>query len=156
MSSSTSYALRFLKRRLRSAWEVDQALVVRGVDEVERLGVLSELTANGLIDDRRFALAWVHTRDRLSPRGEKVLRMELKEKHVPQEVIDDVLRQRRDDAQNDEASDQMTEEELARKLLQGKMRAYAHLSAEVRNRRLTAVLLRRGFSYDVARRILGA
>ena len=155
MSSALSYALRLVNRRLRSAWELDQALLRKGVELEEREAVMSEMVRFKLIDDEHYALAWIHTRDRLSPRGESVLRMELRQKHVDDEIIAHALRQRREDA-NDEASDQMSEEELAKVLIKGKSRAYAHLSKEVRERRLIALLMRRGFSYDVARRILEA
>ena len=155
MSSPKTYALRLIKTRLRSAWEIDQALLVRGVESDERQAVIDELTTHKLLDDSRYARAWVHTRDRLSPRGEKMLRLELQAKHISKEIIAEVLQERRDTVDDDEV-EQLSEDELARKLVEGKMRAYAHLTPDVRNRRLTGVLLRRGFSYDVARRILGA
>jgi SOS response regulatory protein OraA/RecX len=48
------------------------------------------------------------------------------------------------------------EVEMGKRLVQGKQRVYANLAPAVRERRLMAFLQRRGFSYDVIRRILGA
>lgn len=153
MSSPLTYAFRLLKNRLRSAWEIDQALARRGVEESERQAVLEQLSELDLINDQRFAEAWVHTRDLLAPRGAFILQMELVKKGIDKEIIKKVLRERQDLAA-DEASDQPDEETLARKLLEGKMRAYAHLTPEVRERRLLSLLMRRGFSYETAKRIL--
>jgi regulatory protein len=155
MSSPLNYALRLLKNRLRSAWEIDQALARRGVKDEERLAVIEQLIEIDLINDQRFTEAWVHTRDLLAPRGEFVLQQELTKKGIDRDLIKKVLRERKELA-DDESNDQPDEETLARKLLEGKMRAYAHLAPEVRERRLISLLMRRGFSYDVAKRILKA
>lgn len=152
-AGSLSYALRMLKSRLRSAWEIDQALARRGVDEPERQAVLEQLSELDLINDQRFAEAWVHTRDLLAPRGAFILQMELSKKGIDKEIIKKVLHERKE-LGADESSDQPDEEALARQLLEGKERAYAHLSPEVRERRLLSLLMRRGFSYETAKRIL--
>ena len=153
--NARSYALRLLKNRLRSAWEIDQALLRKGVEEPERQEVIEELTRVDLINDQRYATAYVHTRDRLAPRGEYVLRMELAKHGISKELISAALATRREEAV-DEDAEQPTELELATQLIQGKERAYAHLDPETRKRRLTSLLMRRGFSYDIARRILDA
>lgn len=153
MSSPLNLALRLLKSRLRSAWEIDQALAKRGIEEPERQKVLTQLKEADLVNDRRFAEAWVHTRDNLAPRGAFVLQQELAQKGVDKELIRSVLLQRKTESEDEEA-EQRTDLELAKQLIEGKERAYAHLAPEVRERRLMALLMRRGFSYDTAKRIL--
>src|SRR5215510_13430197 len=49
------HALRALRRRERSAAEVDRYLAARGVDDGERDEVLETLARTSLVDDRRFA-----------------------------------------------------------------------------------------------------
>lgn len=115
----------------------------------ERTQVLDELTEAGLIDDARFARAWVNDRDRFSPRGAFLLRQELIKKGLSKEDITAALQQRTE--REEEPVDEL---EQARALVEGRQRLYAHLPAETRNRRLMAFLLRRGFSLDTARRIL--
>jgi regulatory protein len=60
----------------------------------ERTQVLDELTEAGLIDDARFARAWVNDRDRFSPRGAFLLRQELIKKGLSKEDITAALQQR--------------------------------------------------------------
>jgi regulatory protein len=147
------YSLRLLKSRLRSVWEIDQALQKREVPLENRREVIAKLGAANLLDDLRFARAWVTTRDRLSPRGATVLRQELLQKGIDRGTIDQVLRERKDAAQDDE-EEQKSELELARELMERRQRTYANLDRETRNRRLASFLQRRGFSFDVIKRIL--
>lgn len=153
MSSPLNYALRLLKNRLKSAWEIDQALLRREVEEADRQEVIRRLIELDLVNDLRFARAWVHTRDRLAPRGEYLLKMELIKRGISKDIIAEVLAERRTNVDDDE-QEQLSEEQLARNLLAGKERAYARLDPETRKRRLTSLLMRRGFSYETARRIL--
>lgn len=153
MASALSYALRLLKSRLRSAWEVDQALLRRGVDAEERKQVITELTEQGLLDDMRFGMAWVHTRDRLAPRGRFLLEQELHTKGIDKATIRLVMEKRAEEMQ-EEPELNPNEDEQIKLLVERKQRLYANLSEEVRVRRLTAFLARRGFSPDRVRRIL--
>ncbi|MBU6389654.1 recombination regulator RecX [Patescibacteria group bacterium] len=154
-ASPLSYCLSLLKRRLRSRWELDQAMERRGFERDARLVVLDQLEKQGLVNDRQFALAWVHTRDRLAPRGEFVLRNELRGKGVAEEIIAGVLRERKEEAADPE-EEQPSELELARELVKRRQRGYERLPADTRRRRIAALLQRRGFSMDTIRRILNA
>lgn len=148
-----SYALNLLKRRLRSREELRAALTRRKVEEAEIEALLNELTEVGLLDDWRFARSWVHTRDRLSPRGEYVLKEELRQKGIAAEIITEVLKERQLEVEDEESPDEFS---LALQAARGRQRLYAGLPKEVRERRLTSFLQRRGFSYAVIRRILDA
>ena len=150
-----SYSLRLLKSRLRTEFEINQALSKRGVEPDLRQEVIAKLKEAKLLDDQRFAEAWVHTRDLLSPRGGLVLRQELLQKGIPDHIISQVLSERRTAAQ-DEESDQPTEVEQARDLLRRRERTYANLDSDTRKRRQISFLQRRGFTYDVIKRILEA
>jgi pyruvate,water dikinase len=95
-STPRSFALRLIKNRLRSCAEVDQALQKRGVEQQDREHVIEELTAAGLLDDTRLARAWVNDRDRFNPRGEMLLRLELKKKGISDSIIRETLSNRRE------------------------------------------------------------
>jgi regulatory protein len=56
--------------------------------------VLTRLLGMGYLDDAAFGRAWVESRDRSRPRGEAVLRMELRRKGLDDAVVRDVLAQR--------------------------------------------------------------
>jgi regulatory protein len=153
MKDPLTYCLVLLKRRLRTRQELIKAMKLKetSIEDIER--IITDLESNGLINDTHFAEAWVRTRDKLAPRGKSLLSAELTQKGVPKSIIQEVLRNREDQAK-DEEHDQPTEYDLAKEIVEGRTRVYSNLTSEVRNRRLTSLLLRRGFSYGTIRRIL--
>lgn len=153
--SARSYVLALLKRRLRSRAELEAALTRRRVPGEEQTALLNELAKVGLIDDLRFARQFVQARDRLNPRGWPVLQAELKQKGVSPEMIAQVKAERAERMEHD-PHEQPTEEALARDLVERQRRRYQGLDETTAKRRLTAFLLRRGFTYDLVRRILDA
>ena len=88
-------AARFLEARSRSVAEVRRRLTARAIapDLVE--GAIERMTELGMLDDEAFARAWVESRDRARPRGERAIREELRLKGVDRAVIDEVLAERR-------------------------------------------------------------
>lgn len=147
------YCLLLLKKRFKSRYELDQSMKRRSVEEVDRQQVLEELEAQGFVDDLRFARAWLHDRDLFAPRGKLLLRQELLKKGIEKDIIQTVLTERADNAESEE-EDQVDEVTLGKQLVRGKERYYSNLTPEVRMRRVMGLLQRRGFSYDVIRRIL--
>src|SRR3569832_1085784 len=87
-------ALRFLEARQRSTVEVRTRLNRAGYrpDLVE--GCITRLTELGMLDDEAFAKAWVESRDRARPRGERALQRELHMKGIDREVIAGTLEER--------------------------------------------------------------
>ncbi|MES1239831.1 MAG: regulatory protein RecX, partial [Chloroflexota bacterium] len=100
-------ALRFLEARQRSTVEVRTRLNRAGYrpDLVE--GAITRLTELGMLDDEAFAKAWVESRDRAHPRGERALQRELRLKGIERDVIAGTLEEReveRPDANTEAAS----------------------------------------------------
>jgi regulatory protein len=147
-----TYCLRLLKSRFKSRHELDEAMERRRVAPEKRAEVLARLVELDFVNDARFARLWLRSRDNSSPRGEPILRQELLQKGIAKDVIDQALRARRAAIVADEQPTDVTQ---ATELLARKARQYAHLDPETRKRRQTAMLMRRGFSYDVIKRILG-
>jgi SOS response regulatory protein OraA/RecX len=89
-------AARFLEVRSRSVAEVRRRLTGAGyrADLVE--GAVERLLELGMLDDEAFARAWVESRDRARPRGERAIRSELALKGVDRASIDLVLAERRE------------------------------------------------------------
>ena len=87
-------AARFLEARSRSVAEVRRRLVGSGyqAELVER--AIARLVQQGYLDDDAFTRAWVESRDRARPRGERALRLELIQKGIAREIIDGVLAER--------------------------------------------------------------
>src|ERR671934_1732950 len=84
-------ALRFLSYRPRSEREVELRLRKKGHTPEQIAIVLERLRKHGYLDDMEFARFWVGNRMSFSPRGPRLLRSELRQKGVSQEVADAVL-----------------------------------------------------------------
>ena len=136
------YALRLLTVRDRSVQELRERLERRfSKDEAaEALDYLDDL---GYLDDLRFAANYVQYRNRNRPTGNYLLRLELRNKGIADEDIDQVLN----------AAD--LEYELALSLAKQRMGSLERVEALVRIRRLYGLLQRRGFPSPIARRVVG-
>ena len=137
-------ALRFLEARQRSAAEVRRRLLLHGyrADLVD--GAIGRLLDLAIIDDAAFAHAWVESRDRARPRGERALRRELAAKGVDRETVDGAIEER-DAAAPDADAD------AARRLLDRNARALARVAdPRARRQRAYALLVRNGFDSELA------
>jgi regulatory protein len=137
-------ALRFLEARQRSTEEVRRRLLLRGyrADLVE--GAIVRLTELGMLDDAAFARAWVESRDRARPRGERALRQELARKGVDRVVRDEALADR-------EVERPDADEDAARRLLERHASALARIpDPRARRQRAYALLARNGFDSELA------
>lgn len=143
--AASEAAWRLLAVRPRSERELRERLLRRGLSDPAVSAVIGELRARGLVDDRRFADAWVRDRLALRPAGRLRLRYELTTRGVGRDVVEAVL------AQALPAGDELT---LARQVASARLRRYRGLPAEVASRRLAGVLLRRGFAPSVVARVL--
>lgn len=91
-------AAHFLEARSRSVAEVRRRLTGAGYRPDLIDGAIERMLGLGILDDEAFARAWVESRDRAQPRGERAIRSELGLKGVERGVIDAVLADRRAEA----------------------------------------------------------
>ncbi len=91
-------AARFLEPRARSVAEVRRRLTGAGYQSELVEGAITRMLELGMLDDEAFARAWVESRDRARPRGERAIRQELGLKGVDRPTIDLVLSERREAA----------------------------------------------------------
>jgi SOS response regulatory protein OraA/RecX len=87
-------AARLLEGRARSVAEVRRRLTGSGFRPELVEGVIERLLDLGLLDDEAFARAWLASRDRAHPRGERALRSELLAKGIAQSTIAVLLAER--------------------------------------------------------------
>ena len=142
-------ALHFLAPRPRSRSEVRRRLLAPRPrhlpphpELVER--VLDRLEGLELQDDRQFADFWVENRERFSPRSARALSFELRQHGITREVIE-------------QASSSDKDEERALAAGRQRLRSLSPVpppSYEDFRTRLGQFLLRRGFSYGIARRVV--
>jgi regulatory protein len=132
-------ALRFLEPRPRSRAEVKQQLIKKRVAAEVIDAVLARLTDAGLLDDAAFARYWVENREEFRPRSERALRFELRRKGLDDDAIA-------------EAVSALDEDESAYRAGQARAKRWSHLEYRDFFEKLGGFLVRRGFSYEVAKR----
>ncbi|MGI8926710.1 MAG: regulatory protein RecX [Tepidiformaceae bacterium] len=130
-------ALRLLSHRARSEREIRQRLAQRGVipDAVE--AEVRRLREAGLVDDEKFARAWVEDRRQSAPRGRRMLRYELLSRGIATESID-------------QATEGVDDLETARALALRKGRAVHATEYEAFFAKVGNFLRGKGFDYAVA------
>ena len=139
--------MRFLEPRARSSAEVRRRLTSAGYQAPLVEGAIERLVELGILDDEQFARAWVESRDRAHPRGERALRQELARLGVDRAVSDEVLVERRGLAEGTDV-----DLEAARRLLERNARALERVvDPRARRQRAYALLARNGFDPDVCR-----
>jgi regulatory protein len=127
-------ALNFLSYRPRSEAEVRRNLRKKGLEEETIEAAVGRLLRAGLLDDAEFARYWVENRRQFNPRGGRALRHELRQRGVPEAIIDGAVTD-------------LDEEDAARTVAQSASHRYEHLPPRDYRRRMGAYLARRGFSY---------
>lgn len=136
-------ALRQLTVRQRTRAELQAALKRKNVPDEAAREVLDRFTEVGLLDDAAFARDWVAAGARRM-RGRRVLVQELSAKGVAPELIDAALA----------VTDPSADLEVALEFAQRKARRLSGLDRQVRYRRLSAALQRRGFAGGVIAQVV--
>jgi regulatory protein len=131
--------LKWLALRARSEWEIDTYLAKISQDEASRQVLKQKVAKLGLIDDQIFATAWVDSRRATKATSKRKLWMELKQKHVPANIIEQVL-----------ASDETDEQEVLRVLIERKLAKSQYQDKQ----KLIAYLARQGFRYEDIKQVL--
>lgn len=170
LQSTYESAIHFLSYRPRSAREVELRLRKKGHSPEQIAAVMDRLRAHKYVDDTEFARFWVSNRMSFSPRGPRLLRSELRQKGVSQEVIDAVLQEQvEEQAEAEERATEIAEiwggdrgdeptpgSDLANalSLAQKKWRTYGRLDPQTARRRLSGFLMRRGYDYATVDSVL--
>jgi regulatory protein len=150
-------AARFLEVRPRSVAEVRRRLRSAGYASALVEHAVERLVELGFLDDAAFARAWVESRDRARPRGERALRVELRQKGVGREETDVALEGRRDVAaaraggeDPDGGGGVSPDEAAAERLLARRASQLGRVpDPRVRRQRAYALLARNGFDPGV-------
>lgn len=130
-----------LTRRGMSRWELEKTLLSRELDEETVAAELDRLEGVGLLDDAALAETLVRTQHERKGLGRGALTAELRRRHIDQEHIDAALEQVDDDDEQSRAT------ELAIK----RASQLSSYDLETAKRRLTAFLMRKGYSSSVVR-----
>ncbi len=129
-------ALRFLNYRARSGKEIRQNLQEKKYPPEVIEETMERLQRSGLVDDRRFARTWVENRSEFHPRSRRALKIELRQRGLEDEEIE-------------EAIQEIDDEELAYQAGLKQARRFIDLEWADFRIKLSNFLARRGFNYDV-------
>lgn len=138
-------ALRILTARDRSRATLLRKLAEKQHDPAHAAAAADHLTSLGLLDDRRYAENLVRAQLARKPAGRTFLIARLRKDGIDQQLAETVVAKTL--APRDLAAEVA---DLARR----KARTMDRLAPEVRDRRLFAMLARRGFDPDTARAAL--
>lgn len=123
--------LRYVTIRPRSQWEMETYLTRKQVDKATSQSLIRRLQKLNLLSDLEFARAWVSSRRQLKSTSRRRLSLELRQKHVTDAIIDQVLNE-----------DQTDERQTLRDLIAKKRARYPD------QQKLMQYLARQGFNYD--------
>ncbi len=142
LQQAVERAYNFLSYRPRSRVEVRRYLKRKETPPAIIEAALAKLDRLNLTNDEAFTTFWIENRAQFSPRGERALKNELRQKGVERDIVDELV----DDEQD---------EELALRAGRKKAQSLARLPtmdlATFRTR-LGSFLQRRGFGYAVVSR----
>lgn len=130
--------------RQRSEKEVRDYLKVKKISQLVADSLIEALKKKSMINDLEFAKAWVEARRRSKQKGIKAIKAELYQKGIDKEIIAEVLSQ----------SDSVSEEELAKKAIEKKMRSWKNLPMQELKKKAFDFLTRRGFEFEISRKTI--
>jgi regulatory protein len=134
LESAVQKALHFLSFRPRSTSEVRKNLANRDIPESVIEETIDRLHKNFVLDDQKFAQDWIENRSDFRPRSRSALRMELRLKGVPEDVIQTAL-------------EEIDDEALTMQAAQKYLRRLEGLNKLEFRKKLSAHLARRGFNF---------
>ncbi len=136
-------ALRFLARRSHSRWELFTKVARKGFPRGDINRALDRLEELGYLNDRAFALEYSRYRLKQSPRGRKLLALELVKRGISRELIDDVL---------SDVYQEFPEEDLISGLVEKWRRTHSDDVTDAEVKKLSHSLGRKGFGWEGIRR----
>ncbi len=129
-------AVHYLSYRPRSESELKERLRQRGFAGDSLKAVITRLKEQGMVDDMAFAQFWKDNRESFSPRSQRLTKLELRQKGVANDIIDQVV-------------DDIDDDDSAYRAALSKARSLPRSDYPSFRRRLGEFLKRRGFSFGV-------
>lgn len=137
----------YLKFRPRTIWEMRRYLYKKiektHWSRADADKVINYLIKQELLNDKKFIEIFVDERSLLKPKGEFVLKQELLRHGIEKNLIDEYF-----------STHSVNEEELAAKVLAHRWLRFKNLSREKRWQKASQFLLRRGFGFNLVRKII--
>ena len=143
-SQARNIVLNQLNFMPRSRKELETALTKRHIEPDVAKSVLDRFEEIGMVDDAAYAELLIRSRCNTKRVSRSVLRQQLRQKGVNQEIIEEALL----------AVSDADELRMATELVEQKVRSMSRLEPEVRKRRLFGLLARKGYNTSIALRVI--
>lgn len=138
-------ALKFLSYRPRSEKEIRDKLFQKKASSEVIEKVASKLKEKKFINDEEFAKLWIESRNRSKPRSLRLIKLELKQKGISQDLIDKMI--------NDEGL-MINDLESAKKLVEKRLPRYKGLDRQKIYEKLGRYLASKGFGWDTIKQVV--
>jgi regulatory protein len=145
VSAATQSAIRLVAYRARTEAELRKRLARNGFSSAAIDTSIERMRDWNYLDDVDFARRWVESREGHRPRAASMIKRELVGKGVDAETAEQVV-----------ADAEIDEYKIALELGLKWAGRPSHEDRETQRRRLAAYLQRRGFAWDIVRRVLEA
>ena len=141
--SAVNAAMHLLGYRARATGELRTRLRQKGFSPLAIDAAIEKLQGWKYLDDEDFAKNWVEQQATHRPRSRRVMAQDLRSKGIDKELVDETL-----------ASVESDELQGAIRASRRKWETWQSLPPELRNRRLSGFLARRGYGYDIVRQVI--
>lgn len=131
----------FLSFRPRSEKEVRDHFKKKKIENSEIEKIIEKAKSLNLINDSDFTNWWLEQRSTFRPKGPRLLKLELKQKGIKDEIIDSLLSKKLP----------QSEYQTALSLAQKKLPSLKNYDPKIQKQKLLNFLLRRGFDFDEAK-----
>ena len=142
LNLALNYALRFLTIRIRSIKEIKDYLIKKGFIDKTIDGTINRLLELKFLNDEEFGAQWIESRQKHKGKSKFVLKTELKQKGLSDELIEKLLEQTQSDL------------ETAKDFFERKKGKLSHLPNEEFEKKITGILQRKGFSWNIISKLL--
>ena len=139
-------AYRYLTIRNRSEKEIRDYLTKKNAAEEVIEKIITSLKEKKFLNDEVFARAWILNRARLKPKGEMLLKMELRQKGIAEDIIAKVLSE-----VQEEIPDELAQ---AKSLIIKKMERLKGATKEEMYSKVGGFLSRRGFRWEIVKKAI--
>lgn len=145
-----NFALRFLSYRPRSEKEIRDKLKIKyqksNIGNLTLLidKVIQKLKEKKFINDEEFAKGWIESRQRFKPRSSRLIKIELKQKGIDQELIEQLFA--------DRGSQVVDDLENAKKLVEKRIGRLRGLNKQKIYEKLGRHLASKGFSWNTIKK----
>ena len=137
---------RYLTIRNRSEKEIRDYFIKKKVAPVVIEKLVATLYEQKFLNDETFARSWITSRARFRPKGKVALRIELAQKGISKDIIEQVMSE-----ENEELPDELTQ---AKSLIERRIVKVKDLPRQEMYQKVGGFLARRGFSWEISKKAI--